>query len=355
MLAVYGLSVGQTATLRWGWDRPVPRDWTLRFAEPDEAGIHEDALALVAEGAVDLKSILTDVIPFDDVATVFDVMDGPTSAKVAIDFRTEQERTMTDARAISFLEQGKIALVDIHLPEPGPTDVVVETELTAVSQGTDRAMVAGTYRGIADRYPLIYGYSRVGWVTALGSDVKGLAVGDRVFVGMGGTRLDPADGYGPLGGGYTSIGVVDETDVVKLPAEIDSATAAVAALGAIAYQGVARSQIGPSSRVLVVDWVPSASSAHSSPRWPAPRCGWPIPSRPAASSPPGSRARRRSTRRSRSPSRSRPPPGGTGPGPDATTGRSRATSRPDGPTRPASWMSSSTRPDAPTPSRRTCR
>lgn len=89
ILAVYGLSAGQTATLRWGWDRPVPRDWTLRFAEPDEAGIHEEALAVVADGGIDLKSILTDVVALDDVATVFDVMDRPTAAKVAIDFRTE--------------------------------------------------------------------------------------------------------------------------------------------------------------------------------------------------------------------------------------------------------------------------
>jgi L-iditol 2-dehydrogenase len=89
VLAVYGLSVGQSATFRWGWDRPVPRDWSLRFAEPDEPGIHDEALAMVADGSVDLKAILTDVISFEDVATVFDVMDRPLSAKVAIQFQTE--------------------------------------------------------------------------------------------------------------------------------------------------------------------------------------------------------------------------------------------------------------------------
>src|SRR5690606_7922893 len=90
ILAVYGLSVGQSATLRWGWDRTVPRDWTLRFAEPDEAGIQDEAWAMVASGAIDLKSILTDVVALDDVATVPEVMDRPTSAKVAIDFRVER-------------------------------------------------------------------------------------------------------------------------------------------------------------------------------------------------------------------------------------------------------------------------
>ncbi|MEZ3158916.1 zinc-binding alcohol dehydrogenase [Microbacterium sp. BWT-B31] len=159
---------------------------------------------------------------------------------------------MIDARAIAFVEKGEIALVDITVPEPGPSDVAVETELTAVSQGTDRAMVLGTYNGIEDRYPLIYGYSRVGRVTAVGGDVTGLAVGDRVFVGMGGTKLDPSGGFGPSGGGYTSVGVVDASDAVKLPETIDSASAAVGALGAIAYQGVARSEVRAGSRVLVV-------------------------------------------------------------------------------------------------------
>ncbi|MEZ3158915.1 zinc-binding dehydrogenase [Microbacterium sp. BWT-B31] len=91
-LAVYGLSVGQSATFRWGWDRSTPRDWTLRFAEPDEAGIHDEALALLSSQAVDLKSILTDVVAFSDAATVLDVMNQPTSAKVAIDFQAERDR-----------------------------------------------------------------------------------------------------------------------------------------------------------------------------------------------------------------------------------------------------------------------
>jgi 2-desacetyl-2-hydroxyethyl bacteriochlorophyllide A dehydrogenase len=92
----------------------------------------------------------------------------------------------------------------------------------------------------------------VGWVKDVGARVEDLAVGDRVFVGMGPSRVDPADGYGETVGAYTSLAVVDATDTVKLPKGIDSSSAAIAALGAIAYQGVARSGVGPGSRVLVV-------------------------------------------------------------------------------------------------------
>lgn len=87
IVGVYGVSVGQAATLRWGWDRPVPRTWSLRFEEPDEAGIHEEALALVGSGRYALKSTLTHVLPFGQVVEAMDVMDQEDACKVAIDFR----------------------------------------------------------------------------------------------------------------------------------------------------------------------------------------------------------------------------------------------------------------------------
>jgi bacteriochlorophyllide a dehydrogenase len=158
---------------------------------------------------------------------------------------------MRRARAIAFTGRDRIELVDLSIPDPRADEVAVETELTALSQGTDRAMVAGTYRGVAERFPFIYGYSRVGRVVAVGSDVPDIAVGDRVFVGMAGTRLHPADGFGELGGSYTSVGVVHHSDAVRLPDAIDSPTAALGAIAAIAYQGVGTSGVRANQRVLV--------------------------------------------------------------------------------------------------------
>jgi bacteriochlorophyllide a dehydrogenase len=153
--------------------------------------------------------------------------------------------------AIAFTGRDRIEIVEIAVPDLRPDEVLIETDLTAVSQGTDRAMVTGAYRGMDDRYPFIYGYSRVGRVTGVGHAVQGLAIGDRVFSGMAGTRLDPADGYGEQGGAYTSHGVVHETDVVRLPDHVDATTAAIGPLAAIAYQGVVTSSVHPNSRVLV--------------------------------------------------------------------------------------------------------
>jgi 2-desacetyl-2-hydroxyethyl bacteriochlorophyllide A dehydrogenase len=158
---------------------------------------------------------------------------------------------MSRGRAIVFAARDRIELVEISVPALRADEVLIETEITAISQGTDRAMVAGTYAGVETRYPFIYGYSRVGRVLEAGGDVSGVRVGDRVFVGMAGTRLDRGDGLGEVGGAYTSHAVVHHTEVVVLPDSVSSTTAAICALGAIAYQGVVASDVRPRSRVLV--------------------------------------------------------------------------------------------------------
>ena len=158
---------------------------------------------------------------------------------------------MKKAKAIVFKDVGDIRLEEITLPSLRDDEVLVETEVTGISQGTDRAMVSGTYKGVGDRYPLIYGYLRVGVVTEIGSRVTRVARGDRVFAGLSGCRLSPSDGYGETGGAYTSHGVIHESNVVRLPDDIPSDLAALCGLGAIAYQGVVITRIQPRSRVLV--------------------------------------------------------------------------------------------------------
>ena len=158
---------------------------------------------------------------------------------------------MRRGTAIAFTARDRIECMDIRVPDIEADEVLVESELTAVSQGTDRGMVTGTYRGVDERFPFVYGYSRVGRVLEVGADVSGFRPGDRVFVGMAGTRLDPADGLGELGGSYTSHGVVHHSDVVGLPDSIPSPVAAIGAIGAIAYQGVVTSGVRANQRVLV--------------------------------------------------------------------------------------------------------
>jgi 2-desacetyl-2-hydroxyethyl bacteriochlorophyllide A dehydrogenase len=94
------------------------------------------------------------------------------------------------ARAVRFVAPYVVELADVVVPEPRPGDVVVRTEFSGISGGTE--MLA--YRGELDssvprdetlgaltgsfEYPFTYGYSAVGTVEASRGDV---GEGERVF------------------------------------------------------------------------------------------------------------------------------------------------------------------------------
>jgi 2-desacetyl-2-hydroxyethyl bacteriochlorophyllide A dehydrogenase len=161
------------------------------------------------------------------------------------------------AVAIVFASPRQVELCGIRVPEPRADEVVVQTELTGISVGTDRWMIDGKYRGVGERFPFVYGYQRVGKLIAVGPAVPPdarLAVGDRVFVGLSGSRLDPSDGLGEMGGGYTSVGVAHYSDVWPLgdSKDLDLAEVALGGVAAVALQGVEAIDVQPDELVVVI-------------------------------------------------------------------------------------------------------
>src|SRR5215475_1738871 len=90
------------------------------------------------------------------------------------------------ARQVVILEPGRVEVREVDLPNPGPKQILVATEASAVSAGTELAVYTGTHQWLKDpnlpdwKFPFRPGYSAAGAVAAVGAGVTGLKPGDRV-------------------------------------------------------------------------------------------------------------------------------------------------------------------------------
>ena len=116
----------------------------------------------------------------------------------------------------------------IEIPGPvGPNEVLVETECTFISAGTELANFTGLDPGVHipgswNQFPARPGYANCGRVIELGSNVDTLAVGDRVF-----TQHKHVS--------HHLVSVNDpNTIVVPVPADVPSHLAAAVRMGMVA-------------------------------------------------------------------------------------------------------------------------
>ncbi|MGK5680516.1 zinc-dependent alcohol dehydrogenase family protein [Actinoplanes sp. URMC 104] len=81
-------------------------------------------------------------------------------------------------RAAVVVTPGTIAVEDVPDPAPGPTDVVVRPAAVGIC-GTDLHIMDGEF---APSFPIVPGHEFAGEIVAVGAEVTGYAVGDRVAV-----------------------------------------------------------------------------------------------------------------------------------------------------------------------------
>lgn len=167
---------------------------------------------------------------------------------------------------------GTVALVEAGIPLPQATEVLVRTEATVVSPGTERYMTGlaqsnlvakakarpDLVRQVVDRArkeglrstvdtvraklddDLLLGYSGAGVIAELGSLVRGLRVGQLVAT---------------AGGGYASHAhyqTVPQTLVAPVPDGVSAEQAAFATIASIALHGFRLADVGVGSKVVVV-------------------------------------------------------------------------------------------------------
>ncbi len=149
------------------------------------------------------------------------------------------------ARAICYVEPGRVELRRVEIPEPGEGQILTRTRTTSVSPGTELRCLAGTQDGIA--FPAVAGYSNVGLVEHLGPGVDRFAVGDRVF------HTGSVDcGMERSWGGHVEYAVVNTASATPVPESVPDAAAALTKLAAIALRGVRLSRVEPGTNVAVV-------------------------------------------------------------------------------------------------------
>jgi 2-desacetyl-2-hydroxyethyl bacteriochlorophyllide A dehydrogenase len=90
------------------------------------------------------------------------------------------------ARQAVIKEPFQVEVREVELPPPAPNQILVATEVSAVSAGTELAVYTGTHQWLKDpnlpdwKFPFRSGYSAAGTVAAVGKDVQGWQPGDRV-------------------------------------------------------------------------------------------------------------------------------------------------------------------------------
>ena len=170
--------------------------------------------------------------------------------------------------AVSVAKPGKVELVQIPIPDPGPYEVLIRTEVAFLCNATDRKLVEGHFPGV-EKYPLLLGHENAGIVEKVGAKVRSFKKGDRVIGGLVLNPPDPtfASGWGgfceyTIAGDHVAMkedGVADEahgwyevTEIMrKIPDHIPVEAAALFCTWREVYGGIGDFNLQPGNNILI--------------------------------------------------------------------------------------------------------
>lgn len=93
----------------------------------------------------------------------------------------------SEGRRVVMPEPYQIRIESFRIPEPAAGQVLIETEASAISAGTELAVYTGIHQWLKDptrtwpKFPFVPGYSAVGRIIATGDGVRDWQVGERVI------------------------------------------------------------------------------------------------------------------------------------------------------------------------------
>jgi len=114
-------------------------------------------------------------------------------------------------RAVAVIEPGRLEVVELPEPTPGPYEVRLKTEVACLCNATDGKLIAGHFPGV-DSYPLTLGHESAGIVDIVGEKVRNFKLGDRV---IGGLLFDAGDPkYSSGWGGFCEYSLAADHDAM---------------------------------------------------------------------------------------------------------------------------------------------
>lgn len=134
---------------------------------------------------------------------------------------------MTENPGITFAAERDAVVESKPMPEPGEGEVLIETEQTLVSTGTELMWLTDSHVSRDDIFPFEPGYNNVGTIVEAGPGVDDDAVGERVAT------------YG----GHQRYTVNSYDGCYAVPAALETEEAVYFTIGEIVMNGVRRSEL----------------------------------------------------------------------------------------------------------------
>lgn len=146
-------------------------------------------------------------------------------------------------KQIVFTEKNKAELLTVDKNEPAPNEVMVQTMVSTISCGTERANITGdpnvnAFGASGVVFPRTSGYNSAGIVVKKGADVKSVDIGDRVVV---------------YWGQHKSYNTVPEENVIKIDDEsISFETAAMSFISTFPMAAIRKTRLEMGESVIVM-------------------------------------------------------------------------------------------------------
>lgn len=150
--------------------------------------------------------------------------------------------------SVAVVEPGRLELVEIPKPMPGPYQVRIKTEVSSLCNSTDRKLIDGHFPGV-EHYPILLGHESVGLVESVGKKVRTFKLGDRV---VGGLLLNSTDSQYESGwGGFSEYIIAGDHQAM---AEDDAADPEHSWNEIYQTQRVVPKTISPEEAVMLCTW-----------------------------------------------------------------------------------------------------